>query len=48
MGQEKKETKELINSTSLFTHYYWVDGVVVRIPAFHAGGRGFDSHIRQS
>ena len=26
----------------------WVGGVVVRNPAFHAGGRGFDSHIRQS
>ena len=25
-----------------------VGGVVVRIPALHAGGRGFDSHIRQS
>ena len=25
-----------------------VVGVVVRIPAFNAGGRGFDSHIRQS
>ena len=28
--------------------YIWVGGVVVRNPAFHAGGRGFDSHIRQS
>ena len=25
-----------------------VGGVVVRIPAFHAGGQGFDSLIRQS
>ena len=24
---------------------FWDGGVVVRIPAFHAGGRGFDSHI---
>ena len=28
--------------------HLWVGGVVVRIPAFHAGGRGFDSHIRHS
>ena len=26
----------------------WVGGVEVRIPAFHAGGRGFHSHIHQS
>ena len=26
----------------------WVGGVVVCILAFHAGGRGFGSHIRQS
>ena len=28
--------------------FLWVGGVVVRILAFHAGGRGFDSHIPQS
>ena len=28
--------------------YVWVGGVVVHIPAFHAGCQGFDSHIRQS
>ena len=26
----------------------WVGGVLLRIPVFHAGGRGFDSHINQS
>ena len=26
----------------------WVGGVVVRIPAFHVGGRGFHFQIRQS
>ena len=35
-------------SQSLVELALWVGCVVVRIPAVHVGGRGLDSHIRQS